>query len=107
MIPSIGRIVHYSLSADDVDAITRRREDARASLDWHRENKTGAVVHSGNPVKAGDVYPLVITRVWSDEPNEDTSVNGQVLLDGNDCLWVTSVTQGEGERHWRKPPLVG
>jgi hypothetical protein len=39
------------------------------------------------------VYPLVITRVWSDNPAETTCVNGQVLLDGNDNLWVTSRSQ--------------
>ena len=100
MIPTPGRIVEYTLTAEDAEAIERRRQDARASLDWHRQNKTGAVVHTGNPVKAGDTYPLVITRVWGDTP--ESSVNGQVLLDGNDTLWVTSVSQGDGERRWRE-----
>lgn len=103
IVPSPGRIVHYTLSEQDADDIARRRVDARNSLDWHREHRTGAVVHLGNSVKAGDVYPLIITRVWAARPTTDTSVNGQVLLDGNDTLWVTSVQQGEGERTWRSP----
>lgn len=105
MIPSIGRIVHYTLSEQDATEINLRRQDARASLDWHRENKTGAIVHSGNPVSAGDVYPMVITRVWGDTP--ESAVNGQVLLDGNDLFWTTSVTQGDGQRCWREPVRVG
>ena len=109
MIPSPGRIVEYTLTEQDAQEIERRRQDARAALDWHRENKTGAVVHVGNPTKAGDNYPLVITRVWSNPYGaaEDTAVNGQVLLDGNDTLWVTSVQQGDGERHWREFSRVG
>lgn len=106
MIPSIGCIVHYTLTDSDVEQIARRRADASNSLEWHRENKTGAQIHVGNPVSAGDVYPLLITRVWSDQPNEHTSVNGQVFLDGNDSLWVTSVDQGVGERKWFEPPRV-
>ncbi len=104
MIPSQGRIVAYILSEADAIEINRRRADAAAKLDWHRENKTGAVVHSGNPVTAGDTYPMVITKVWG--PSEGSAVNGQLLLDGNDTLWVTSRTQGVGEYHWTEFPRV-
>lgn len=104
MIPSVGRIVHYRLSEHDALAITQRRDDARRSRIAH--DKTGAVVHVGNPVKAGDVYPMLITRIWAEEPTETTAVQGQVFLDGNDNLWVTSVQQGDGERQWSAPPRV-
>lgn len=109
MIPTPGRIVEYTLSEQDAAEIERRRQDARAALDWHRENKTGAVVHTGNPTQVGATYPLLITRVWADpdQRTEATAVNGQVMLDGNDTLWVTSVQQGDGERHWREYPRVG
>ena len=84
--PSIGRIVHYTLNNDDEAAINGRRdEDPR----------------SGNRVSAGDIYPMMITRVWGDQP--DSSVNGQVHLDGRDLHWVTSVSHGEGERHFAWP----
>ena len=84
--PTVGRIVHYRLSEQDAEQITNRRRDA------------GAV---GNSVRAGDTYPMVIVGVWS-----PTLVNGQVVLDGPDTLWVTSVTLGDGPRTWSWPPRV-
>lgn len=142
MIPSIGRIVAYTLTVDDADRINRRRADARASE--IAEQHSGAIAHVGNRAEAGDVYPLVITRVWAPpggwtveqrnaidacpEPGwhkthrycaicpwaesppsgatEATLVNGQVMLDGNDTLWVTSVNQGESKGTWRESPRV-
>lgn len=106
IIPSIGRICHYTLDQQDANEVNRRRDDARRNLDWHREHQTGAVVHAGNSVSEGDVFPLIITKVWSAPANENSSVNGQVLLDGDDTLWVTSVQQGDGLRHWLYLPKV-
>lgn len=102
--PSLGRIVHYALSVQDAEAINRRRDDARSHLDHHRVNADGSQIHVGNEVSAGDVYPMVITRVWGDTPA--SAVNGQVLLDGNDLYWATSVSVGDGERHFVWPPRV-
>jgi hypothetical protein len=104
MIPSIGRIVHYCLSEQDATQINKRRADAAAHMEEHRENSTGVAVHVGNNVVAGQVFPLVITRAWG--AAEGSAVNGQVLLDGTDTLWVTSVSEGAGERHWIAPPRV-
>jgi hypothetical protein len=103
-VPTIGRIVHYTLSEQDADAINRRRADARAHFAEHQENANGVQVHVGNNVQAGDVCPLIITRVWGNTP--ESSVNGQVLLDGNDLFWATSVAHGEGERKFVWPPRV-
>lgn len=100
MIPSPGRLVEYTLSEQDVEHINRRRKDARESV----QSNTGFLLHVGNSVSVGDTYPLIITRVWGN--TEGSSVNGQVLLDGNDTLWVTSVSEGEGERHFRPFPRV-
>jgi len=99
MKPSIGRIVHYTITATDANQINRRRTDARESQ--AASLASGAVIHSGNEAEAGEVYPLLVTRVW---PNQ--LVNGQLFLDGNDTLWVTSVQEGEGERTWCWPPRV-
>lgn len=85
-VPTIGRIVHYTLTEEDADTINTSRRTSTAK---------------GNQVDAGDVYPLVITRVWGDQP--DSAVNGQVLLDGNDVLWVTSTSVGAGPRHFAWP----
>jgi len=98
--PSIGRIVHYTLTAQDAAEVNRRRSDAQRQ----EPGTTGHVIHTGNTAKAGDIFPMLVTRVWGDTP--DSSVQGQVFLDGNDTLWVTSVQQGDGERHWRQPSHV-
>jgi len=87
MPPTIGRIVNYTLTEMDATKITQARTK---NLD------TG-----GNAVHAGDVFPLLITRVWGSTP--ESSVNGQVLLDGNDSLWVTSASVGEGPGHFAWP----
>ncbi|WP_088320288.1 hypothetical protein [Kineosporia sp. R_H_3] len=104
MIPSIGRLVHYTLTAEDAEAINKRRADAQANLAKVREDSIGYVLHVGNIAVAGQVYPMLIVRVWGDLP--DSCVNGQVFLDGTDSLWVTSVGQGDGPRHWREAPRV-
>ena len=104
MIPSVGRIVHYKMSEYNVTQIEKRRADARASQ--ISGTNSGAQVHVGNGTQAGLVYPLLITRVFDPEPTEESSVNGQVFLDGNDVLWVTSVKQGDGEGQWLQPERV-
>lgn len=114
--PAIGRIVQYKLSEQDAEAINRRRSDAatRRRLDGDADRVRrvqagpsaeryvgpGWVEHTGNEVHAGDIFPLVITRVW---PADTHGVNGQVLLDGNDTLWVTSVAEGDSERQYTWP----
>lgn len=106
MIPTVGRIVHYTLSEQDADAINRRRKDAANNATAIREDATGYIAHTGNQVEAGQVYPLVITRVWGDQPG--SAVNGQVLLDGNDTFWATSTSLGEvgDQRKYVWPPRV-
>lgn len=112
MNPSIGRIVQYRLSASDAEQINRRRVDgghagvldANGSRLWPE----GAQRHVGNHASEGQVLPLIVTAVWEKEYAGNAylafheagskyesafGVNGQVLLDGNDSLWVTSVPQ--------------
>lgn len=106
-VPTIGRIVHYMLSEADAENINRRRADRLAyqanpyNDPRVAQKPTGFQVHHGNPATPGDVLPMLIVRVW----NEDV-VNGQVFLDGNDTLWVTSVSSGDGKRRWAYPPRV-
>lgn len=90
-----GRIVHYVLTSSDVNEINRRRVAKPHDEGW----PAGAQAHVGNQPIPGDHCPMVIVRVW----NQDIgTVNGQVLLDGNDVLWVTSVVPGDsfGNWHW-------
>lgn len=104
-IPTIGRIVHYTLSEADAEAINRRRDDATAAAHnprhADRQKPMGEQVHIGNRVSPGEVYPMIIVRIWGTTP--ESSVNGQVLLDGNDTLWVTSVSVGDGPRRFIWP----
>ncbi len=99
MAPTIGRIVHYTLSEQDADAINVRRANTRRHEADHREAANGLQVHVGNPASEGDVFPMMITRVWPGE----TLVQGQVFLDGTDVLWVTSVAEGTGPRTFAWP----
>jgi len=106
-IPTIGRIVRYTLSATDAENINRRRSGARtlnaAGVTLASQN-LGAQIHVGNIAVEGDVYPMIITRVWGDRP--EAAVNGSVFLDGNDLLWVSSVQCGDGPRTWAWPVMA-
>ncbi len=104
MIPSIGRIVHYTLTAQDAEQVNKRRKDAQENLEKIREDSIGYVLHVGNTATEGDVYPMLIVRCWGTTP--ESSVNGQVFLDGTDTLWVTSVGQGDQPRQWHAAPRV-
>lgn len=104
MIPTIGRIVHYTLTEQDAANINKRRDDAWQHMREHQQASSGVVVHIGNHVSAGEIYPLVITRCWGDQ--EESAVNGQVLLDGADTLWVTSVHVGAGNGTFRWPERI-
>ncbi len=89
MIPTIGRIVNYALSEQDANTINAQRV-------------TGYPV-GANPVYAGDVFPMMIVRVWGANP--DSAVQGQVFIDGNFTFWATSVTAGDGPRHYTWPEV--
>lgn len=90
--PTVGAIAVYQLNEQDVAAINRRRQDAAAS--GVAREQSGVQVHFGNAASVGQRLPLLIVRVWGDNP--ESSVNGQVFLDGNDTLWVSSRPQGDG-----------
>jgi|ERR1019366_3402535 hypothetical protein len=101
MIPSVGRIVHLKLSDSCADNINKRRNDAKVSK--IASTNSGAMVHVGNDVRGGDIFPMIITRIWSENPDLNTAVNGQVFLDGNDLYWTTSVKQGTELGQWQDP----
>lgn len=91
MAPTVGRIVHYRLSFQDVQRIRQRRR-------LHESEE----VFTGNPVEEGEVAPMLVVAVWG-----PTCVNGHVLLDGYDSLWVTSVVEGTDPGAWSWPPREG
>ena len=99
---TVGRLVLYKLTKEDVEAINRRRT-APNSIAERLENETwpiGAQAHIGNEVAEGDLLPTLVVKVW-----EGNSINAQVFLDGNDTLWVTSVQQGGETGQWDWMPF--
>jgi hypothetical protein len=105
---SIGRTVLYTLNEDDAKAITKRRTDFVEHRNSDGYADTGYVAHVGNQVRAGDVFPAVVIRVWGTPEGPNNSANLKVLLDGTDDFWALSVSEGEqGEqRKWSWPPRV-
>jgi len=92
-VPTPGRIVHYTLSAADAAKINHWRSDAHPLHDFE-----------GNQASEGDVLPMLIVRTWG--PTPESAVNGQVFLDGNGSLWVTSTSVGEGPGRFTWPGRV-
>ncbi|NUS74950.1 MAG: hypothetical protein HOV70_01955 [Streptomyces sp.] len=99
--PSVGRIVHYRLTADDAQDINRKRDDYQAT--GGSQDRTGYVGHAGNWVAGGDVFPAIIVRVWDEST---VTCNLQVLLDGCDTYWATSRAEGAETGHWSWPERV-
>lgn len=101
MIPSVGRIVHITISeamAEEID----KNKNLRNTQVYFKSRSS----FEGNPVESGDIYPMIITKVWSDEPIENTLVQGQIFLDGNYAYWASSVKQGTENGQWFEPPKV-
>ncbi|MFD8529399.1 hypothetical protein ACFV0L_18465 [Streptosporangium canum] len=88
--PTIGQIVHYTLSGHDVSMI---------NLESMQSFGGQGVVRS--PVKLGDVFPAIITRAIE---GAGTAVNLQVFLDGNHSYWATSRSGGSDHGQWSWPP---
>lgn len=128
MDPTIGRIVHYRLTADDVKRIVDRRNRHVEEIHWRNEHGGDGIrverAFDGNVPQPGDIVPLLIVRVWPSEysphqqvgrahdsgnvewhlPASTFGVNGQAFLDGNDALWVTSAPEGDFRGAWSWPP---
>lgn len=114
-VPTLGRIVHYKLTAEDATQINQRRTTGGAIASRMKSSSpadegddariygwpAGAQAHIGNEVKEGDVFPMLITRVWGSDPT--SAVNGQAYLDGNDVLWVTSAQVGDQPHQFSWP----
>ena len=96
-VPSVGKIVLYALSVADAASVNKRRIDARAKMHDHQADASGAQIHVGSDVREWDICPLIVTKIHS-----DTCVSGQVMLDGNDVLWVSSRELGDapGKFSW-------
>lgn len=98
MRPSIGRLVHFILSEQCADEINRRRIPG---IGHGKSWPDGAQAHVGNRVGAGEHVPMIVTMVWPER-----TVNGQIILDGNDSLWRCSVEEGSTPGTWHWPERV-
>lgn len=108
IVPTIGRIVLYTLPQYQVEDINRRRKHATEQMDYHRWKKNGAMVHVGNEVRVGQVVAAMVVAVWGNTPA--SAVNLKLFLDGGDDYWVTSTSVEEvqegssvhtpGRYHW-------
>lgn len=116
---TVGRLVHYRLSAQDVSRINHARLVARGAPLTDQGGRKH-VVREGNTPQVGDLVPLLVVRAWPGEyrldssvsgdggetwyfPKSTTGVNGQAFLDGNDTLWVTSAPHGDQPGSWEWP----
>ncbi|HEY1668540.1 MAG TPA: hypothetical protein VGG54_22845 [Trebonia sp.] len=112
MKPTLGATVIYKLSEQDAEDINRRRGDAdefrrtlprTEAIRSGSRGRSGHVMHFGNPAAAGDEHPAQVVRLPSPEWAEQTAVNLQVHLDGNDLHWAPSRGQGTGHGEWQWP----
>lgn len=91
MFPVIGDVALYKLSESDVELINRRRTTSESVRNRIRRNPPewpeGAQAHVGDPVSAGELLPLVVTKV---DPASQR-MSGQVLLNGSDTHFVAGV----------------
>lgn len=121
MEPTIGGTVIYKLRHKDADQINGRRTNGSSIAErlavyseavdpvgaqvyaWPR----GAQAHVGSEVKSGDEFPMTIVKVSMDTglPPAGITINGQVLLDGNDVFWATQISEGDGLGQWHWPEI--
>lgn len=103
MMPTLGRIVIYTLSQSDAEQINRRRTDTYSIKTMVDNDKwpSGAQAHIGNTVSEWNKFPAVVVRTFGGE-----YCNLQVLLDGNDTFWASSRCEGFGPNTWSWPERI-
>lgn len=84
----VGRTVLYHL--DGANHFTVNRAFGKHSF-------TGLEIPVGGVHEVGQPLPMIVTAV-----NGDGTINGQVLLDGNQSLWVKGAHYGQGEGRWEE-----
>jgi hypothetical protein len=82
-VPTVGRIVHYRLSAVDL---------ARPTLPPDQRGNS----------QAGQLVPAIVTNVFG-VGSLALALNLHVLLDGPGTFWATSRLQGAGDGQWDWP----
>lgn len=96
----IGYIGVYTMTADDANQVNRRRTDAALTMGIENTRippevrpagapgRLGTQRHVGKDHALGDQLPCIVVFT-----PDGILADLQVFLDGNDTLWLTSVTQ--------------
>lgn len=80
--PTVGRIVHYTLTDGDIARI---------------ENDRLATLGYGNRPHAGDTVAAIVTLA------DGRTINAKAFLDGNDNLWIAGAAEGDDAGQWHYP----
>ena len=99
-----GRIVYFVFNEQCAKEVMRRRTTGANVAERMRTIPpawpAGAQAHIGNDVKAGDICPAMVMRVWG----TSGCSNLRVFLDGSDDYWATLVDYAVDKRecswHW-------
>ena len=98
----IGEVLGYRVTNEQVDRMNGLRIVSRSMDTARLEGKfpQGAQAHIGAASAEGDILPLIVTRI-TEGANGRTLVNGQLILDGSDSLWIEHATEGDGPGQWQ------
>ena len=100
-VPTVGQVILYTLDAQDVEQINRRRTTGLEISGRAAEGQwpAGAQAHIGHIVRVGDVLPGMVVKVWG-----PSVINAKIELDGTDQLWKTYIDVADeptpGKYHW-------
>lgn len=92
--PSIGRIVHYRVTAAEATRSNARREWGLMFFP-----KALRPRYAETPLEAGAVVPVMVTGV-----HQTGWISGVAFLDGDDTLWIGAATEGDKPGAWFWPP---
>ena len=107
-----GRIVYFVFDEQSASEVNQRRTTVASIAERITQQVVtleqstvpqwplGAQAHIGNEVRAGDICPAMVLKVWG----ESGCSNLKVMLDGSDDFWATSVNYDEAKTprtwHW-------
>lgn len=88
MTVTVGRIVHYRLTSDDIQFAQKQVLFGLASVE-------------------GEIVPLIVVHVSPDAFGDGvTAIDGQAFLNGSTVLWIRHRREGTRPGEWSWPPKV-
>lgn len=96
----VGSILLYRLTELQVQMVNQRRADFTKNKARAAKERPGWQAHFGSVIiTPGEKLPLIVTKGRVNAFG-DREVSGQVILDGNDTLWVEGVREGYNLGEW-------